>query len=111
MNRRRALLAASQTGGGNEEVTFTVQAGDGRVETYTIPQMSWAEFIESEYNPMSPLGDKYFVIATAAYGSWVASILTYGGFDDFDYIQLYVLNTLEIVYPDDIIISTTYGHL
>lgn len=109
--RRRALLAASQTGGGSEEVTFTVQTNDGRVETYTIPQMSWAEFIESEYNPITPLGDKYFVIEDGFYSSTVNAIRFYGGFDDFEYYELYVSNTLETVYPDDIIISITYIQL
>lgn len=50
--RRRALLAASQTGGGNDgPVTFSIQDADGLVTEYTIPyQMTWEEFINSDSN-------------------------------------------------------------
>jgi hypothetical protein len=53
MMRRRALLAASQTGGGSDSgpITFTVEGWDGVVTSYTIPHsMTWEEFINSDLN-------------------------------------------------------------
>lgn len=70
--------------------------------------MSWAEFIESEYNQMTPLGEKYFVIGP--YGS-VQAIVIYGSFTDTEYNELYVIDSLQTVYPADTIISTTYTNL
>lgn len=49
--RRIALLAASQMGGENGPITFSIQDADGLVTEYTIPyQMTWEEFINSDSN-------------------------------------------------------------
>ena len=104
--RRRALLAASQTGGGNEEVTFIITNElDGRTEEYTIPKMSWSDFVKSEYNPETPVGEKYFIIDD--YNAVKYICIYSSDFHDTEYST--VLN-LEYYteYGDNIITNTKY---
>lgn len=55
--RRRALLAASQTGGGNE-ITFYIYDGAETTPMKALPNMTWGEFVNSEYaNQNSMLTD------------------------------------------------------
>ena len=71
--------------------------------------MSWAEFIESEYNQTTPLGEKYYIIGV--HGSVQAIHIYDSEFTDTEYNELYYIDSLQIVFPDDTIISTTYINL
>lgn len=53
MSRHRALLAASQMGGGNEEVRvikFYVNGNEHTAENW----MTWQDFVDSKYNTYLP---------------------------------------------------------
>lgn len=91
--RRRALLAARGTsGGGNEEVRvikFYVSDSftDETTEYEAMSNMTWEEWIDSDYNPYLPDGSEKRFSKTRYYDGYYSGYVWYHLWDS-DYNQI-----------------------
>ena len=69
MDRRRALMAASMPSGEGtyDEVTFYIDDGVGVTSMKALPNMTWAEFVNSEYAEQNSMFTNFRLFSMGAY--------------------------------------------
>lgn len=95
MIRRRALLAAS-VGGGGEEITFYIDSAPfGPVhELKALDGMTWEDWIDSEYNTVGIYGESYGGDVAILYPPIGLNITDSGG----QYVRGYHIIFAEVTY-------------
>ena len=102
--RRRLLLAASGTsGGGNEEVRvikfYVYDSYKGETTEYeAMSNMTWEEWIDSDYNPYLPDGSQKCFSRTSERGEYSGNV----------WYHLWDIDYNQIDYSVEVIDITTY---